>query len=131
MNEIELELPMPPSINVAYSTNFETKRRFKSQAYKDWEDSLPIQKRYIFTPEKGKALAVHYEFYSQWLNKKPTKTNPTMHKKKDSSNFLKVLEDSFSSFITNFDDSFIWETTYKKVHSNREIVKVTIKEINI
>lgn len=30
------ELPVPPSVNACFGTNFKTKRRFKSKAYEDW-----------------------------------------------------------------------------------------------
>lgn len=35
------KFPLPPSSNGAYPTSFKTKKRFKSQDYKDWLAKLP------------------------------------------------------------------------------------------
>jgi len=31
------DLPMPPSVNAMFATDFRTKRRFKTKAYADWQ----------------------------------------------------------------------------------------------
>ncbi len=61
-----LHLPFPPTVNGLYSTNFKTKRRFKSEAYERWEQDAyyallgerhrlhrhkeQVQVTYTFTP---------------------------------------------------------------------------------
>lgn len=35
---MKLTLPIPPSVNDCYGTNFATKRRFKTKRYESWEN---------------------------------------------------------------------------------------------
>jgi Holliday junction resolvase RusA-like endonuclease len=57
----ECSLPFPPSVNKAYG-NRSNQKRFKSKAYKAWEQSCPE----LTLPEKGAIdwpVAVVYRFY--------------------------------------------------------------------
>lgn len=43
---MKLVFPFPPSVNGLYSTNWKTKRRFKSKRYADWEKLADQQLKY-------------------------------------------------------------------------------------
>jgi len=62
-----LDLPLPPSVNTAFATDWKTKRRFKSKAYTDWITAAtlamggnapmldgPVVVKYTFTKPKNK-----------------------------------------------------------------------------
>lgn len=112
---------MPPSVNTAYG-NGRYGGRFKTKKYYEWEKSLPPQQggKFKYT---GKVLMIDYVFYSKWYNK-----NGTV-KKKDVSNYIKVVEDSISKYVDGFDDRYVWNFTAKKVHSDKEEVVIIIREI--
>jgi Holliday junction resolvase RusA-like endonuclease len=39
MNSFAVSVPMPPSANMMFATDFKTKRRFRSKVYTAWRDS--------------------------------------------------------------------------------------------
>lgn len=127
MNEVKIVLPMPPSVNNLFPTNFKTGKRYKSPKYKEWIELalLSNNKKYKIKLGDGKVVEVSYIFYSKWFNK-----NGTI-KKKDMENYYKATTDFLPNIIEGFDDSMIF--SYKdcrKIHSDREEVEVFIKEIS-
>jgi len=127
VDQVFLVFPMPPSINTCYATNWTTKRRYRTEAYREWlnacESALLLRdKRYKFDPKEK--LCMSYAFYSKWINK-----NGSI-KTKDLSNYFKALEDMMNDLLEGFDDSriFRYENT-DKIHSDREEVEVKISEI--
>ena len=119
---------MPPSINNAYPTNFSTGKRYKSKEYKEWTKRADFevlkQKRYVCSGDER--FSVKYQFLSNWENKDKSS------KKKDLSNYLKILEDYFKTFIRNFDDRQIWKyESIEKIQSHRDIVIIEIEELPV
>ncbi len=43
MNVLAFSIPMPPSANSLFATDFKTKRRFMSKQYKAWRDAASVQ----------------------------------------------------------------------------------------
>lgn len=127
VNQVFLVFPMPPSINTCYGTNWATKRRYRTEAYREWlkdcESALLLRgKRYKFDPDEK--LSMSYSFYSKWINK-----NGSI-KTKDLSNYFKALEDMMNEFLEGFDDSRIFRyEKIEKIHSDREEVEIKISEI--
>ena len=39
MTEVRFMLPIPPSVNALYATNWKTKRRFESKRYEIWKEN--------------------------------------------------------------------------------------------
>ena len=118
-------LPVPPSSNMAYPTNFKTKKRYKSQDALDWEKEafavLSKQKR--FKCSGNEKLKVVYTFFTSWMTKKGK------IKKKDIENYVKLLSDFLCKNIEGMDDCQFWEMTTKKMESDQDIVHVMISEI--
>ena len=65
MNTFAFSVPMPPSVNAMFATDFKTKRRFMSKAYKAWRDaaamSVALDWRRAGSPrfERHLSLTVH------------------------------------------------------------------------
>ena len=65
MNSFAFSVPMPPSVNAMFATDFKTKRRFMSKAYKAWRDaaglSVALDWRRAGSPrfERHLSLTVH------------------------------------------------------------------------
>jgi len=117
---------MPPSVNKCYGTNFQTKRRFKTPCYVEWEldafCSLNRQKRKKIIGNEW--LEVGYYFYFPLYNKNGTK------KVKDLENYFKALSDFLSKQITGFEDHKIKRyISPEKFDSDRNEVEVVIREI--
>lgn len=57
------DLPMPPSVNALFSTNWSTKRRFISKAYEQWipgaKEALERQYAAYGSPPVHKPVALH------------------------------------------------------------------------
>ena len=125
--QVFLVFPMPPSVNVCYATNWKTRRRYRTNEYKQWLNDcesalLLLNKRYKFDPKEK--LCMSYSFYSKWFNKGGD------IKTKDLSNYFKALEDMMNEFLEGFDDSRIFRyENVEKIHSDREEVEVRISEI--
>ena len=60
--ELRIWLPMPPTLNNMFATNFATKRRFKSKAYGEWiaEAQIALAQQHPVFPVRGK-IRVFYE----------------------------------------------------------------------
>lgn len=103
---MKLTLPFPPSVNSLYSTDWKTKRRFKSKRYAEWcklaRDSLVITQAATYITKDGLAeyaapVKVRYTFG------RPDK------RVRDLCNYIKGLEDFLVDNLWIADDSLIHE----------------------
>ena len=124
---IVLELPLPPSTNQLYSTiktNWKTKR-VKTKKYKNWFElatyEMLNQKKYEICWNNW--LKWQYNFFMKIYNKDWSK------KKIDTDNRVKALQDLLEHNIKWFEDKHILEFTAKKIDSDKNIVKLIIREI--
>ena len=97
---IELKLPLPVSVNEAYSGY---PKRHKSDKYLLWIDlaEIEMRKQTTFTIKWSNWLEAILTFYFPLYNKDWT------HKKKDLDNFFKTLFDFLWDNITGFEDKNI------------------------
>lgn len=137
--QIKLEFtdikPLP--LNMIYSTNFKTGRRFKSQKYVIYESKInrklrdfkaQINKFNKYFDESLHYITANYNFYYPILTKKDKRIGKTST---DISNMIKPVEDIiFKHFIA--DDSSIVSVCASKVHSEnlRMEISYTIKQLN-
>jgi Holliday junction resolvase RusA-like endonuclease len=120
-------MPMPPSVNGAYATNFSTKRRFKSKDYQLFESSVlhwtyvnaeTLAKARELTGRllDGQALRVDIVFYfprSKILTK-ATKSQASRLKRLDVDNRIKAAFDVLAK-ILGVDDCMFFEGSFRKV----------------
>ncbi len=126
------DLPIPPSINQAYYTDFRSKTRHKSSAYRTYErmilewarinPSRLMMARDLTTKiGQGQAIRVDCTFYFQrsevlTKEKKQTKTkpgSPSYPKRNDTSNRIKIAHDELSKLL-GLDDKYFWDGTFEK-----------------
>ena len=95
---MQITLPFPPSVNGLYSTDFRTKRRFKSKRYNDWcgqaETALFYNKDRSSFSEPIKITYIYG---------RPDK------RKRDLANLLKAVDDLLVTYGVIADDSLIHE----------------------
>lgn len=122
---ISFTLPLPPSVNKCYATDFRSKRRFKTKAYTAWENEA------LKALEEGKTiyritgdewLKVTYTFYTPLFYKNGNK------QKVDVANFEKALSDFLSHTIEGFKDENILIMFLEK-KAGFDTVAITIEEI--
>lgn len=124
-------------LNMAYSTNFKSGRRFKSQKYVLFESKVlrellqyfpEIKKFNSFYNPKEHYLTAEYIFYHKVINIKDNLIGKTSG---DTSNLIKTVEDCIFKKL-NADDSQIMSVNASKVHSDTERieVKLSIKDIS-
>jgi len=123
--EIKIELPLPPSINQCYATNFQTKRRFKSKVYEEWIKNAHIS---LLTSSKYKILGnewlqVKYTFYM------PLRTKKGDIRKVDAENYIKPTSDFLGKTIQGFEDSKIKDYYISKEDSSERKAEIIIKEL--
>jgi len=124
MNEqqITLTLPLPVSVNQAYSW---FRIRHKSEKYKLWIELATIelrkQTKYRITGDNW--LLVDYDFHFPIFNKNGSK------KVKDVANYEKALSDFLADNITGFEDHKIKMIVMKKTDSKESYVNIKIKEL--
>ena len=122
---IELILPIPPSVNGLYM-NVKWKWRVKTAPYKDFEEHVGIliawmDKTYKITWNKW--LLVEYNYYMPIYYKNWNK------KKIDVFNYEKALSDVIEKNIEWFKDQNIKRWIVEKHDSDRNEVEIIIKEI--
>lgn len=103
---IEISIPtMPPSVNYAYATDWQTKRRFKTKKCRDWEAEAGwwVNARKNKETLKGD-VKVTYTF-----QRKRKKDGTPM--KADVSNYIKAPEDLLVSCGVIADDSLVMSFT--------------------
>jgi crossover junction endodeoxyribonuclease RusA len=97
---MQIILPFPCSVNTAFATDFKTKRRFRSKAYNKWHkratDSLWGQK---------------LDFYGDSIVKLEIAFKRPDKRRRDLSNFIKVVEDFLVEMKIIEDDSQIHHLT--------------------
>ena len=125
--KITYQLPMPPSVNTCYYTDFKTKSRHKTKQYREWthdcDREVLTQKRYVCSGDEQ--ISVIYTFYTSWF------TKAGKIKKRDVANLEKPLTDYLHNIIHGFDDCQIFEMRLQKVHSNMEKVIIEIEELPV
>lgn len=110
LNELKqplvLILPMPPSVNALYSTNFRTKRRFASKAYEGWAAEAGWKIKPQIAPHPRPCIpgpvSVTYEF-ARFPDRR----------QRDLLNFEKGLTDLLVKYEVIGDDSLIQEATLR------------------
>ncbi len=122
LDYISLTLPMPPSVNIAYSWKV---RRYKSDEYKNWIELANIemikQPKYRLSGNEWLKIDLNYFmpiYYKNWK-----------HKRQDLDNLFKVLLDFLWDNIEWFEDSNIKIINAEKHDSELWIVKIIIKEL--
>ena len=116
--QIEITLPMPPSVNVAYAGY---PKRHKSDVYKNWQRWISLEKDWKVDWDEW--LEVKYTFYFPLYTKKWAK------KIRDVANYEKCLTDTLCEIIPWLQDHRIKTMNLEKLDSNREEVEIIIKEI--
>lgn len=120
------DMPIPPSVNAAYATNFRTKRRFKSKDYQlyeamviHWKNLHPLNlgraRQFTTLIGDGMALQVDITFYfprSKILTKAAGKA-PSVPKHNDTSNRIKIAHDVLADLLS-IDDCLFWDGSFKK-----------------
>ena len=102
MSKIKIDLPfLPPSVNACYATNWSTKRRFKSKEYRNF-----IELFAAYVPKLHIKGEVHVEFNFYFPDKRI----------RDSSNYIKALEDTLVHYGVIEDDSLITRHIIEKYY---------------
>lgn len=124
MAKIELDLPLPPSLNSLFSTCWETKRRFKSQKYKDWESAADAamipQPKYTITGDNW--LSCTYSIFTPLYYKNGNK------RVIDEDNYKKAVVDYLTKAVAGFKDHLVLNSYTQKVDSIRNSIIITIEE---
>ena len=110
---VEITLPFPPSVNALYSTNWLTKKRFKSKRYETWISNAIKLTHFQYVRGKVKAT---YEF------------GRPDNRRRDVANYEKAVSDFLVAASFLRDDSQIEEITLK--WADVEGVRVTLTEIS-
>jgi len=123
--EIRLTLPMPPTLNSCFSTNFQTKRRFKSEKYRDWIALCDVLMLKLpkYTIKGSKWLRIEITAFTPIYNKDGTK------KKWDIDNRIKATLDYLDTVIEGIDDRAYKEIVAIKEESDRKEVEIVIREL--
>ena len=104
---ITLILPLPPSINVAYATDFRTRRRYLTKVAKDYYSEI---KDYLKTKKyntlEGEVI-VNFVYYFK------------DHRIRDVSNYIKILEDSLVKNKVITDDSRVRKLYVEKEYDKK------------
>lgn len=123
LDYILLELPIPPSVNIAYSWKV---RRYKSPEYKKWIELANIEyarNGFKWVIRWDKWLEVSYNYFFSLYTLKWEK------RIKDLWNFEKLLTDFLCTKIDWLEDHKIKRINLEKHDSDKNIVKILIKEI--
>jgi len=123
LDYISLILPMPPSVNIAYSWKV---RRYKSDEYKNWIELANIEYlknwfKWVIRWDKWLEVSYNY-FYSLYTLKWKKRV-------KDLGNYEKLLTDFLCSKIEWLKDEHIKVIKLEKHDSDKNIVKILIKEL--
>jgi len=119
---IIIELPLPISVNICYAW---TKRRYKSEEYKNWLDialyKYKEQTEYNISWDNWLEITLNYFL--------PLYCKSWKKKKQDLDNFIKPTLDFLWHNLKGFKDEHIKVINAKKTDSKEQIVKIMIKEI--
>lgn len=115
----ECILPIPPSVNGLFSTNWKTKRRFTSKSYEEWqaEAEQAFNRQNIQIEKFTGRLRVHYGF--------SFKTK----RKCDLDNFPKAINDFLTKRGVIGDDSQFDQMSMNRLSGNTGLVFVSVEEI--
>lgn len=143
INSVQLkDLPVPPSINKAYATDFRTRRRFKSRDYKLFEamikhwcainpNALANAREFTTKLSSGEAFQIDITFY---FPREKILTKQGKPKRNDTSNRIKIAHDVLAE-ILSIDDCYFWDGKFEKKALNSDHpgfmdVTMTIIEID-
>jgi Holliday junction resolvase RusA-like endonuclease len=112
-------LPLPPSVNKAFPTNWKTKRRYLSKEAKQYKKTISS----FLLKEKKPVIISNICIRMGFVFKD--------NRRRDISNYIKVLEDCLVSDKIIIDDSKVIGLLILKKQNNKENphVKLTIKGI--
>lgn len=126
------DLPIPPSVNAAYGTDFRTRRRFKTKDYTTFEGAikhwclinprqLGLARDLTIRIQKGHALQVdlYFSFPKEKILTKPTKQKPSHPKRNDTSNRIKIAHDALAE-VLGIDDCYFWQGKFHKKALNTD-----------
>jgi len=121
-DSIRIRLPLPISINCAYSWYY---KRHKSEKYQEWitEAELSLMTQKSFTIRGDKWLLAEYDFNFPLFTKKWKKRII------DVWNYEKVLSDFLVKQIPWFEDHKIKTLILRKHDNNDKFVDITIREL--
>ena len=122
--KIKLSLPLPPSINCLYHTDFKNKTRHKSKKYREWIEECDSLIEKTYTCKGTEKISVVYVFCDTWFNK-----SDGMIKKKDVESGVKAVSDYLPRVIAGFDDRQIFEMILRKSDGGMKQVQICIEEI--
>lgn len=115
---IKIMLPLPPSSNVLYATNFMTRRRFPSKAYLKWKKTASGIVPKIFSGLLKGRISAEYAI-----------TFPEDKRKRDLENYVKAISDLLVEHKIIVDDSYIDRMLLTRDKGNVPGVHITLKEI--
>lgn len=127
------DMPIPPSLNQAYYTDFRHKTRHKSKDYrlfesmiKHWAAMFPAAlgsaRQFTTLLGSGQAFQVDITFYFPRTRvltlpvrpcKKHPSGRPTIPKRNDTSNRIKIAHDCLAELL-GIDDSYFWDGKFSK-----------------
>lgn len=103
-------LPFPISVDSAYANRVgRGVGRFRTKVYREWVDKCMLLDIKPIKVNPTTLIKATYTLYSKWYN------NDGSIKRKDSNNYIKVVEDYLPIILQGFDDKQIWDTTTRKV----------------
>lgn len=128
-------LPLPPSINQSYATNFKTRRRFKSKDLTNFEKLIAN-----YWLERNLQLQENRKIIESWIKEKRDLsftcifyldhkrifTSDMRKKKMDVSNRIKAIEDSIVGWLW-YDDCHHTKVMAIKTPTPNESESVTVK----
>jgi crossover junction endodeoxyribonuclease RusA len=109
-------LPVPPSVNALYPTNFKTNRRFKSQKYKEWE--VEAAKSVTERPLIDTSIVAKYSY--TFKDKR----------RRDIANFEKAISDFLQKEGIITDDCLIDVLILEREEINKENPHVKVEIVN-
>ena len=125
---IEIELPMPISVNKAFATVMNKKTgkpiRVKSNEYKDWIEIANLAyNKYDYEITGDEWLWVDIQLFF------PLFFDNGKKRKKDVDNYIKTFVDFLTNRISWFEDHKIIRLSIEKFDSKNNIVKIKIYEL--
>lgn len=118
-------------LNMIYSTNIKTGRRFKSKKYAQFQSEIKRQLRTYKADlnrfnkafcEDEHYITAEFRFYKPIMTKKNKRISKTSG---DTSNMIKTIEDLIFKEL-HADDSFVINLTAMKIHSEHPRIEVNL-----
>ena len=133
---IDVDLPLPPSVNRAYATTRSGRRLLTSEGklYKQSVRDIIGQRYSVVTPELThlgqKPLSLSVKIYTRVENKGWSDGKvKNRYKRVDISNRVKLLEDALFEAL-GVDDCLVFKLTVEKIDSDDEYVHINLEEVS-